>query len=112
MKHTFAGTWPLLKASWRHSRITVLSWASVGVLLSFLGVGFYDVLFSDPGDVASMEAAAATNPALTLVMGQVGDLNSIDGLGAWLTVGLGAFFIAIGMAMLTIRSSRGQEDDG
>lgn len=112
MRRTFAGTWPLLRASWRHSRSTVLAWSSVGVILAVLGVGLYDVLFPEPEDVASMQMAADTNPALTLIMGPVGDLGSTDGLGAWLTVGLGAFFVAIGMAMLTIRSSRGREDDG
>ena len=108
----FVGTWPLVRASWKHSRSTVLSWASVVMLLSLLGVGFYDVLFPDPSDVESMQGAVDTNPALTLVMGPVGDLSSTDGLGAWLTVGLGAFFVGIGMALLTVRSSRGQEDDG
>ncbi|MGO1715584.1 MAG: hypothetical protein ACTHYS_10970, partial [Ancrocorticia populi] len=108
----FVGTWPLVRASWKHSRSTILSWASVVMLLSLLGVGLYDVLFPNPSDVESMQGAVDTNPALTLVMGPVGDLSSTDGLGAWLTVGLGAFFVGIGMALLTVRSSRGQEDDG
>lgn len=112
MRRVFTGTWPLLRASWRHNRGTVLAWASVGALLSALGVGCYKVLFPDPSDVASMQMAVTTNPAVSLVMGAVGDLGVRDGFGAWLNVGLGAFFLAIGMALLTIRASRGQEDDG
>lgn len=112
MRQVFTGAWPLLRASWPHNRGTVLAWSSVGVLLSGLGVGCYKVLFPEPGDVVSMEAAVATNPAVSLVVGPVGDLGSRDGFGAWLNVGLGAFFLAIGMAQMTVRASRGQEDDG
>ncbi len=112
MRRTFAGAWPLLRSSWRHSRATVLAWASIGVLFSLLGVGCYDLLFPDPSDVASMETAVVANPAISLVMGPAADLSTRDGFGAWLNVGLGAFFLAIGMAMLVVRSSRGQEDDG
>lgn len=112
MRQWLAGTPTFLRASVRDNRVVLAVWAAIGVLLSVSAVKSFDLVFTDPADIASMQAVLATNPAIGLILGPVGDLSTADGFSAWRNVALGGLLVGIGMALLVTKTSRGQEDSG
>lgn len=108
----FTGTLALFRAQLRLQARGIAPWVVLVAALSVTSVVGYEVVFEDPDDRRRLATSLAANPAMALIFGPVRDLTTADGFNSWRAGNLGAFFTALMVLLLVVRTSRADEDTG
>lgn len=108
----FAGTWFLtlfqLKQDWKH----LLPWVLlIPVFPASSAVGIKG-LETGQGSGLNLSGLIAANPALTMLFGQPGDLDTVDGFVVWRTVLIGSIFAGLMGSFAVTRNIKAPEDQG
>lgn len=106
------GTGPLLKASIKQNRKTILPWVMIISVLSASSIIAYRIVFPDLADRQGLAAALSANPAMELIFGPANNLLTNDGFNAWRAGQLGSLFAALMTILLVVKNSRADEDSG
>lgn len=108
----FTGTRPLLKVSLRQDARNFAPWVMLISVLSASSVIAYNLIFTNPQDVAKLATTIGANPALSLIFGPSNDFATADAFNAWRAGQLGALFAGLMTILLVVRNSRADEDSG
>lgn len=90
----------------------VLPWIAFVVLLTVGSFAAYDGVFPDAKARAAFEAAVASNPAFTLLLGPAVSLSDATGFTVWRTFTLGCITAAMMSVLLVTRLTRAAEETG
>lgn len=109
----FAGTWFLtrfqLSQDWKH----LLPWVLlIPIFPASSALGLKAIDDGQGGASLNLGALVAANPALTMLFGQPGDLDTVDGFVVWRTALLGCIFAGLMGTFAVTRNLKAAEDQG
>ncbi len=108
----WAGFGALVRLATRRDRVLVPVWIAVFVLVAASSASATAGLFPTVADRVQAARAANATPALVAFYGKVYDVTSLGGIGMLKLTALGAVLVAVLMAVLVVRHTRGEEESG
>lgn len=106
------GLGTLSRLAARRDRVLVPVWVLVFVATAASSASATAGLYPSVGDRVSAARAANATPALVALYGKVYDVTSVGGIGMLKMTALGAVLVAVLMAVLVVRHTRGEEEAG
>lgn len=108
----FAGTLFLtklmLRLDWKH----LLPWILLIPIFPASSAWGLKALEGTPGGSLNLGAIVSANPALTMLFGQPGDLDTVDGFVVWRTLLIGSIFAGLMGVYAMTRNVKAPEDNG
>jgi ABC-2 type transport system permease protein len=111
-RRPLAGVGILTRSGVRQNVWFMLPWIAFVALLTVASYAAYDGVFPDAKARAAFEAAVASNPAFTLLLGPAVSLSDATGFTVWRTFTLGCITAAMMSVLLVTRLTRAAEETG
>jgi ABC-2 type transport system permease protein len=107
-----AGLSALTRLAMRRDRVLVPVWIAVFVVVAASSASATEGLYPTVADRVQAARAANATPALVAFYGKVYDVTSVGGIGMLKLTALGSVLVAVLMAVLVVRHTRGEEESG